>query len=206
LLLQLANLALTSNNSKILDNLLGVLSLTSTGLTSDKHGLVLMFVQHCTVCLISNGEHVRRLLITTTTTIAIDSVVVVDGESLVGVENHKEKTTVSVDNITVVTDTKVVKNASLVQVTELGAIFHTIELGRVTFKGVLLLDSESGSITSLNGDIITAFLDNFTTVVCVLVLGIRVEPNIVLTLGNSEKSLRATIHKIPVEVFLCSVI
>jgi hypothetical protein len=206
LLLELTDLALTGDNGEVLDNLLGVLGLTGTGLTSDQHGLVLVLVEHCTVGLISDGEHVGRLLIATTATIAIDGETVVDGESLVRIQHHKEETRVGVDNVTVVTNAKVVEHTSLVQVTELGAILHTIELGGVTLEGVLLLDSEGVTLSSLDSHIITALLDDFTSVVGVLILRIGVEPNVVLSLRNSEQSLRTAVHKISVKVLLCSVI
>merc|ERR1712170_126952 len=54
----------SGNHGKIGDDLLGVLSLSSTRLTSDQHGVVLLVLQHVPVGSLSNGPQVGWDLIT----------------------------------------------------------------------------------------------------------------------------------------------
>merc|ERR1719208_170682 len=52
----------SGNHGKIGDDLLGVLSLSSSRLSSDQHGVVLLVLQHVSVGTLSNGPEMRRNL------------------------------------------------------------------------------------------------------------------------------------------------
>merc|ERR1712180_60902 len=54
----------STNITKVGDDLFGVLSLTSTGLTSDKHRLILIILSHVSISIFRDGEDVGRAFIT----------------------------------------------------------------------------------------------------------------------------------------------
>merc|ERR1712227_808232 len=78
----------SGDHGKIGDDLLGVLSLASTRLSSDQHGVVLLVGQHVPVGALSNGTEMRRNLITPLAKIDLANPVGVDGIPLVGVDNN----------------------------------------------------------------------------------------------------------------------
>ena len=82
----------SSDKGEVLDDLLGVDGLTSTRLTSDKHGLVFSVGQHLLVGSISDGVQVRGHFVSLSATVGVDTVHSVDGKHLVGVNSDTEKT------------------------------------------------------------------------------------------------------------------
>ena len=114
--------ATTGDVGDVLNDLLGVFSLTSTRLSAvfkkkkkkkvsllfvcsfkannnirNEERLVLAVVQHGTVGTIGDGEDVRRDLITSLTTVGVDHEVSVDGDLLVGVDDNTEKSGVGLE-------------------------------------------------------------------------------------------------------------
>ena len=84
----------STNGGKVLDDLLRVLGLSRTGLSRNQDGLVLPVLQHVRVGVVSNGEDVRRHLVLLLATVVGDHSVGVDGEPLVRVDSHTEKSRV----------------------------------------------------------------------------------------------------------------
>jgi len=202
LLLELTLLTTTtSNGSKILDNLLGVLSLTGTRLTSDEHGLVLAVSQHGTVGRIGHSENVRGNLITTLADVSADHLVSVDRDSLERVDGNQEKARVCVDDVSLVSQTQVVEHGGLREVRDGSTILNTIELGRVTLKLISLSLGHGDLITAigvLNLDIVAVLRKDDTGVV--VALSIR-NPHIGLISSVGELIVvRATILQVSLVV------
>jgi hypothetical protein len=172
----------TSDSSKVLDHLLGVLSLTGTRLTSDKHGLGHALRHEVTVSLIGDSEGVRSELVTTLAVVQVDDAVGVDGEELVGVDSNTEKTRIGIDVVVVVTKLKVVENGSLREVTELGTVLDTIELDGVHAVDHILLADLLRLISDElhNSDSVIRVVDDDGVVVATIFVG---NPHVLLV-GN----------------------
>jgi hypothetical protein len=111
---------------------------------------------------------VRGNLITTLTHIGLNNLLSVDGDSLEGVDGDKEKTGVSVDDISLVTKTQVVQDGRLGQVRDGRAILNTIKLGRVTLVLVSLglgQDDFNVSLVVLNLNLVAIVRCDGTSVV-----------------------------------------
>merc|ERR1719232_1966310 len=89
----------SSDHGKIGDDLLGVLSLSSTRLASDQHGVVLLVLQHVPVGTLSNGPQMGRDLIPPLAKIDLAHSVGVQRITLVGVDNNHEEARVGVDHL-----------------------------------------------------------------------------------------------------------
>merc|ERR1719443_2193067 len=103
LLLRLLAARASGNHGKIGDDLLGVLSLSSTRLTSDQHSVVLLVGQHVPVGSLCNGPQMGWDLITSLAKVDLAAPVGVQGITLVGVDNNNEETRVGVDKLGLVT-------------------------------------------------------------------------------------------------------
>ena len=95
LLLDLLGSSASGDHGKIGDDLLGVLGLASTRLTSDQHGLILGLVHHTLVGTFRDGKQMGRDFIPTLANVHLDHTVGVDGVPLVGVDDNTEETRVS---------------------------------------------------------------------------------------------------------------
>jgi len=134
--------ATTSDVGDVLNDLLGVFSLTSTRLSSNEERLVLAVVQHGTVSTVGNGEDVRSDLAASLTTVQIDHEVSVDGEQLVRVDHDTEKSGVGIDDVTLVSLAEIVQDGGLTQVGQLTTILNTVELGWIHLVDLVLLELE----------------------------------------------------------------
>ena len=108
-------LAAAGHHGQVSDDLLGVLSLASTRLTSDKHGLVLSVEQHAPVSCLSNGPQMRRALIAPLTKVDLGYPWGVERITLVGVDNYHEKTRVGVDHLGLVTSLQVPEDRCIIE-------------------------------------------------------------------------------------------
>ena len=84
-------LARGSNQGQVGDDLLGVLSLASTRLSSNQHGLVLGIGKHVAISSFRNGPQVWWDFIPSLANVQLDHTLGVDGESLIGVDHNTEK-------------------------------------------------------------------------------------------------------------------
>merc|ERR1719266_2528775 len=100
--LLLGLLATGGDNGQVGDDLLGVLSLASTRLASDQHGLILLVLQHATVGSLSNGPQMGWDLVPPLAKIDLGDPVGVERVTLVGVDNNHEETRVGVDHLALV--------------------------------------------------------------------------------------------------------
>jgi hypothetical protein len=121
----------TSNVGNVLDDLLGVLSLSGTRLTSDEHGLILAVADHHSVSSVGDGEDVRGDFIPSLSAVIVNHGGCVNGNHLVRVDGNAEKSRVGVDQVSLVTLVEIVEDGGFVQVREISTIFDTIELGRI---------------------------------------------------------------------------
>merc|ERR1712243_207116 len=86
--LSLLPLSRRADGGKVGNDLLGVLSLSSTRLSSNEDGLVAASVHHTLVCSLSNGKDMGWNLIPSLANIHLHGSEGVDGESLVGIDGN----------------------------------------------------------------------------------------------------------------------
>jgi len=91
-------------------------------------------------------------LLTTLTSVKPDHVVGVNGEEAVGVDGDAEKARIGVDNLGLIAKLEVVEHSGLRQVTKLGAVIDTVELGGIEALSILLIDNLLLSIVNKTGD------------------------------------------------------
>merc|ERR1719330_1553354 len=102
--LSLLPLAGGADGGKVGDDLLGVLSLSGSRLSSDKDGLVAARVHHALVGALSDGEDVRPALVPPSANVQLHGAEGVDGVPLVGVNGDTEEAGVGVDQLVLVSD------------------------------------------------------------------------------------------------------
>ena len=90
--LSLLPLAGGADGGEVRDDLLGVLSLSGTGLSSNEDGLVAASVGHALVGSLGDGEDVRRTLVPPLTNVNLHGPLGVDGEPLVGIDGNTKQT------------------------------------------------------------------------------------------------------------------
>merc|ERR1719394_1775478 len=129
LLLRLLAAGASGNHGKIGDDLLGILSLSSTRLTSDQHGVVLLVGQHVPVGSLSNGPKMGWDLITSLSKVDLAAPVGVQGITLVGVDNNNEETRVGVVKLGLVTSLQVPEDGSIIEEGQVDHVLDFLELG-----------------------------------------------------------------------------
>merc|ERR1719270_3207838 len=129
LLLRLLAAGASGNHGKIGDDLLGVLSLTCTRLTSDQHGVVLLVGQHVPVGSLSNGPEMGWDLITSLAKINLADSVGVQRIPLVRVDNNNEETRVGVDHLGLVTSLQVPEDRSIIEEGQVDHVLALLKLG-----------------------------------------------------------------------------
>jgi len=154
--------ASTSDIGNVLDDLLCVFSLTSTGLTSNQKRLVDTIVQHGTVSAIRNGEHVGSNLISSSSTVDVDHEVRVNGNLLVGIDHHTEKTGVCVDDVTLVSLSQVVEHCGFTQVGKFSTILNTVELWGVHLVNLGFLELQLISLVCADGGDTASSAEDFS--------------------------------------------
>jgi hypothetical protein len=130
-----------SNSSQVGDNLLGVLSFSSTRLTSDQHRLVLVISQHVTIGSLCDGPQVRRHFILPLTKVQLDDSSSVDGVPFVRVHHNTEETRVGVDEFGNKTDFQVPEDRGVIQESQVSHVFTLLKLGWVDLSNLRGLES-----------------------------------------------------------------
>jgi len=148
----------SSDVSEVLNDLLGVLSLSGSGFSRNQDRLVDVVVEHRSISSIGDGEDVGGDLASSLALVELDDFRVVDRESLVGIDHDEEKSRICIDDVALVSLSKVVKNGGFAEVAELGAIGGSIELGRVEVISVGLLDRELLAFLSSNFEYFSVIL------------------------------------------------
>merc|ERR1719195_2183612 len=131
LLLNLLGASTSCNHGKIGDDLLGVLSLSSTGLSCDQHGVVLLVLQHVPVGALGNGPQMGWDLITPLAKVDLAHSVGVQRITLVGVDNNHEETRVGMDHLGLVTGLQVPEDGGVVEEGQVDHVLALLKLGRV---------------------------------------------------------------------------
>merc|ERR1719208_64450 len=121
----------SGNHGKIGDDLLGVLSLSSSRLSSDQHGVVLLVLQHVSVGTLSNGPEMRRNLITPLAKIDLADSVSVQRITLVGVDNNHEETRVGMDHLGLVSGLQIPEDRSVIEEGQVDHVLALLKLRRV---------------------------------------------------------------------------
>merc|ERR1719443_1191546 len=142
LLLRLLASRASGNHGKIGDDLLGVFSLSSTRLTGDQHGVVLLVLQHVPVGSLSNGPEMGWDLITSLTKIDLADSVGVQRITLVGVDNNNEETRVGVDHLGLVTGLQIPEDRSIIKEGQVDHVLNLLKLGRIDLANLSSLVGE----------------------------------------------------------------
>ena len=138
--LSLLPLARGADGGKVGDDLLGVLSLSSSRLSSNQDGLVAASVHHALVGSLSNGKDVGPAFISSLANIQLHGTEGVDGESLVGIDGDTEETRVGVDELILIPDNGVPQDASIIEVGQARHVIAAVKLGRVDLANLVLLE------------------------------------------------------------------
>ena len=133
-------LSRSSNQGQIGDDLLGVLSFTSTRLTGDKHGLIFKIEKHVAISSLSDGPQVGWDLIPPLAQIDLDHTLGVDGEALVGVDNNAEEARVGVDESGFEACLQVVEDRGVIEVGQVGHVLTFLKLVRIDLTNLLSLE------------------------------------------------------------------
>ena len=128
------------NHGQVRDNLFGVLSLSSTRLTSDEHGLILSVEQHVTVGSLRDGPQMRWDFIPPLAQVQLDHSWGVDGEPLVRVDDNAEEARVGVDKLGLVPGFQVVEDGGVIEEGQVGHVVTLLKLGRVDGPTLLRLE------------------------------------------------------------------
>merc|ERR1712012_1100676 len=132
----------SGDHGKVGDDLLGVLSLASTRLSSDQHGVVLLVGQHVPVGSLSNGPEMRRNLITSLAKIDLADSVSVQRITLVGVDNNHEETRVGMDHLGLVSGLQVPEDRSIIEEGQVDHVLNLLKLGRIDLANLSSLVGE----------------------------------------------------------------
>merc|ERR1719438_671941 len=151
--LSLLPLARGADGGKVGDDLLGVLSLSSTRLTSNKDRLVHASVHHALVGSLGNGKDMRGNLIPSLTNIHLHGAEGVDGESLVGINGNTEETRVGVDQLVDITNDRVPVDTGIAKEGKTSHVIGAVKLGRVDLLDLILLEDLHLS-TNIDSDLV----------------------------------------------------
>ena len=117
------------HHGQVSDDLLGVLSLSSTGLSSNQDGLVDAGVVHALVGSLGNTEDVGPALGTPLAHVDLHGAEGVDREPLVGVDGDAEEAGVGVDQLVLVPHNRVPEDTGVAKVSQVSHIFRAVKLG-----------------------------------------------------------------------------
>merc|ERR1719367_2754841 len=138
--LSLLPLARGADGGKVGDDLLGILSLSGTRLTSNKDRLVDARVGHALVGSLSNSKDVRPAFISSLANVQLHGTEGVDGESLVGIDGDTEETRVGVDKLVDISDNRVPQDAGITKIGEVSHVLGTVIDRRVHLIKLSLLE------------------------------------------------------------------
>merc|ERR1719322_673753 len=119
-----------------------VFSLSSSRLTSDQHGVVLLVGQHVPVGSLSNGPQMGWDLITSLAKVDLADSVGVQRITLVGVDNNNEETRVGVDKLGLVTGLQVPEDRSIIKEGQVDHVLDLLKLGRIDLADLSSLVGE----------------------------------------------------------------
>jgi len=139
----------SGDHGKIGDDLLGVLSLSSSRLTSNQHSVVLLVGQHVPVGTLSNGPKMGWDFITSLTKVDLADSVGVKRITLVWVDNNNEETRVGVDKLGLVSGLQVPEDRGVIEEGQVDHVLDLLELGRIDFAD---LSSLVGELLVSNGN------------------------------------------------------
>merc|ERR1719450_636412 len=142
LLLGLLTTSTSGDHGQVGDDLLGVLSLASTRLSSDQHGVVLLVGQHVSVGALSNGPEMGWDLITSLAKVDLAHSVGVQRVTLVGVDNNHEQTRVGVDKLALVAGLQVPEDGGVIEEGQVDHVLNLLELGWVDLADLCCLEGE----------------------------------------------------------------
>merc|ERR1719334_229391 len=150
--------------TKVGDDLFGVLSLTSTGLTSDKHRLILVILSHVSISIFRDGEDVGRAFITPFAHENFSSPLSVDGVALVGVDSNTEETRVGIHKLADIASLQIIKYRGIIEICQVRHINSLLKLGRIDGLDYILLEL---LWNALNHDFnhVTFILGDFTKII-----------------------------------------
>merc|ERR1712142_734557 len=157
--LSLLPLARRADGGEVGDDLLGVLGLSGTRLSSNKDGLVAARVGHALVGSLSNSKDVWPALIPSLADIQLHGAESVDGESLVWIDSNTEETRVCVDKLVLVSDNRVPQDASITKIGKVSHVLRAVICWRVHLVNNIFLedlhlrsnlDGDLGSILGFN--------------------------------------------------------
>merc|ERR1719341_1817037 len=152
--LSLLPLAGGADGGEVGDNLLGVLGLSGTRLSSDKDGLVAASNVHALVGSLSDGEDMGTALVPPLADVQLHGAEGVDGEPLVGVNGNTEEARVGIDQLVDITDDRVPQNTGVTQEGKVSHVLGAVVLGRVHLVNLLLLEDLHLS-TDLDGALVS---------------------------------------------------
>ena len=139
--LSLLPLAGGADGGEVGNDLLGVLGLSGTGLSSNQDGLVHARVHHALVGALSDGKDMGPALVPPLAHVQLHGAEGVDGEPLVGVDGDTEEAGVGVDQLVLVPHHGVPQDAGITKEGQVGHVLGTVELGGVDLAdGVRLVD------------------------------------------------------------------
>merc|ERR1712128_146622 len=129
-----------ADGCKVGNDFLGVLSLSSTGLTSDKDGLVDARAAHALVSSFSNGKDMWPALITPLANIQLHGAEGGDRVTLVRIDGNTEETRIGVNKFILVPNNRVPQDASITKIGEVSHVLGTIVVTRVDLADLILLE------------------------------------------------------------------
>ncbi|KAI1635838.1 hypothetical protein F4809DRAFT_650910 [Biscogniauxia mediterranea] len=113
-----------SHGRQVLDDLLGILGLSSTRLASDQDALIFPFINEVTECFIGHGEYVRLHIFSVPALVHVDIFVRIYRQGAVGL----------------VPDVEVMNNRRLIEMGQFSHIIRLVELGRVDLIHAFAID------------------------------------------------------------------
>merc|ERR1719494_1380500 len=137
--LSLLPLARGADGGEVGDDLLGVLGLSGTRLSSNQDGLVDHGELHALVGALGNGEDVRPALGPPLAHVELHGAEGVDGEPLVRVDGDAEEAGVGVDQLGLVPHHGVPQNAGVSEEGEVGHVLGHVELAGVDLADLVAL-------------------------------------------------------------------
>ena len=126
--------------SQILDHFLGVLCFTSTRLSGDQHGVVLLRREHVPVSSLSDGPQMRRGLVPPLTEVNLTYPVGIQWVTLVWVNYNHKQTRVGVDQLGLVASLQVPEDRGIVKICKVDHVLAFLKLGRVDLTNFLGLE------------------------------------------------------------------
>jgi hypothetical protein len=140
--LLLGLLGASGDNGQVGDDLLGVLSLASSGFSGDQHGLILGVLHHATIGTFSNGPQMGRDFIAPLAEVDLGAPEGVERITLVGVDDNHEKTGVSMDQLALVAGLEIPEDGSVIEESQVDHVLAFLKLGRIDLSNLGTLQGE----------------------------------------------------------------